>query len=213
MTRKEDRELGSVMELAAKGAYTRIKKRFADATLTGNDAHDSLRAGFANSGLDCDNTPPNCETIFRKVLTDGAIPRGTLAWDFYMLLFAHSGACWSLVDSSEISDNLEFRMGKESEVVTCMDKEKPCAGHPVLADQNRVLASPWSVKPDVDFDISKDPLFVCYMPQDLAKKTNPKAHLGRVSWMTWAYTFVYERRFSFLEPSPPAPLPNVGEGS
>ena len=42
-------------------------------------------------------------------------------------------------------------------------------------------------------------MFVCYLPRGLFRKVEPKVHMGRAAWLTWAYKFLFERTVSYEE--------------
>jgi hypothetical protein len=70
-------------------------------------------------------------------------------------------------------------------------------GLPVLEDQNGVVDSPWIATSPADLESCSDPVFICYLPEELFRTIDPKSHLGRVVWLTFAFQFIFERSFSF----------------
>ena len=130
-----------------------------------------------------------------RLLKEDRIDLCCLAWDFYLLLLAHSMVPWSIMDASKIKEPLVLRLGNQGEQLLAGDQARDCAGLPVLADEEGPKAAPWLLADPDQFEDCTEPLYACYMPDETARKINPKAHLGRIIWMTWAYHFVVEKTF------------------
>lgn len=188
---RQDREMGSVMELAAKGALAKIKKKFPTEDFTNHETCRSVRSLFAKTGLNPATTPPVSELMMKKILKEDRIALCCRPWDFYLLLMAHSLAPWSVINSAVITSPLVFRMGRKGETLD----EQDCRDLPILADTNGPRAAPWHMDDPEPLKDCKEPLYVCYMPEEAARRIDPKSHLGRINWMTWAYHFVVEKTF------------------
>ena len=98
----------------------------------------------------------------------------------------------------------EFRcdMGEAGETLVTSGGPIECGGLPVLADREGVKASPWVPLRPTDLEGCREPVFVCYLPKPLFRRLEPKSHMGRAIWLTWAYRFVFERTCSYREPTP-----------
>ena len=196
LTPKIGREMGSVMDLACSGALAKLQKRYPDRDLSSDPEVCRFREGIADLGIDPAKTAPSSERVLTRMLESGTFPRGPIAWEYLHLLVTHSPSPWSLMDAARLEGPFEFRYGKSGETIGCETEFSGVEGLPVLTDQKGVVASPWTCSRKEDFGADIDPLFVCFMPEKLWRKINPKAHIGRLVWMTWAYTFVVERAFS-----------------
>jgi len=67
---------------------------------------------------------------------------------------------------------------------------------PVLADGEGAKASPWTCGLPEELGSCSEPVFISYLPKSLFRTISPKSHFGQVVWLTWAYHFVFERRYS-----------------
>jgi DNA/RNA-binding domain of Phe-tRNA-synthetase-like protein len=148
-------------------------------------------------GLDPEATPPSSERLIVRLLEKEAAARGPLAWEFFTILVAKTQAPWSVLDRSRLNPPLVFRLGERGELIHGMDATLDCAGLPVLADQDGVMASPWTCVPPSALHECPEPVFVCYLPKELFRTVEPRAHVGRAVWLTWAYKFVFERAYSY----------------
>lgn len=191
-----EREMGSVMQVAAKGAISRVAKRFPLGRLDENPTIQAVREMLARHGVDWQVTPANSERIVQRIVKDKSFPAGELAWQFLVLLTINSLAPWSLLDPNRLAGPLVFRAGQKGEVVPGGQANSDCFNRPVLADANGVVGAPWWLEVGDEAVNPQSPLFVCYMPESHARQINPKAHIGRLVWMTWAYTFAYEKAFA-----------------
>lgn len=196
LARREDRDLGNVMETATAGALAHLRQCFPDGDLGRSSTVAAIRRDLERLGIDPRRHPPSSELVIRNLLENAETIRGPLAWEFLNILIAKSHAPWSALDRSTLNPPLEFRQGKVGETVAGETGEFDCAGLPVLADRDGVKASPWSPSPRSKLEGSNEPVFICYVPEDLFRMVGPRAHVGRSVWLTWAYRFVFERTCS-----------------
>jgi DNA/RNA-binding domain of Phe-tRNA-synthetase-like protein len=193
----EGRELGNVMDVAMRGAETSLRRRFPDGRLQADPAVSSLRDQLQRLGVDPRKTPPCSELLLASFLTAHRIPRGSLTWEFLAILTAKSAAPWTVLDREDLAPPLVFRLGKPDEELGSLAGATACDALPVLADTEGVKASPWTHPVSSDLRDVNDAVFVCFLPEELFRVVQPKSHLGRVVWFTWAYRFVFERTSSF----------------
>lgn len=199
LTRSEGRDLGNVMDTATTGAVAHLKQCFPDGELTRSPTVVAIRRELERLGIDPRQNPPSSELMIRDLIENAANIHGPLAWEFLNILIAKSHAPWSAMDRSELSPPLVFRHGNTGETITGAAGDIECAGLPVLADRDGVKASPWSPSPRSRLEGSNEPVFICYLPEDLFRLVGPRAHVGRSVWLTWAYRFVFERTCSYRE--------------
>ncbi len=193
LARREDRDLGNVMELAMRGAAARPGRDDPTAESDPDPAARKLRESLARLGHDADRTPPSSESMIAEYAASGDPARGSLAWRFLFLLVAKSRAPWSVVDREGLHLPLVFRKGRPGERIPDRGADLDAEGLPVLADRTGVLASPWTLPSPADLEGCREPVFVCYLPADLYRRVNPRGHMGRAIWFTWAYKFITER--------------------
>lgn len=193
LARREDRDLGNVMELALKGAAARLRHGGSGAESGPNPAARRLRESLARLGQDPERTPPSSESMIAEYRASEDPARGSLAWRFLFLLVAKSQAPWSVMDREELSLPLVFRRGRPGERIPDRGADLDAEGLPVLADREGVRASPWTLPSPSELEGCREPVFVCYLPGDLFRRVNPRGHMGRAIWFTWAYKFITER--------------------
>jgi len=189
----EGRDLGNVMDMAVKGARNHLRKCFPERELHGNSTVRSVRDGLARLGLDPERTPPCSESLLNGFLEDPERIRGSLAWEFLALLTIKSLAPWSVLDWDAVEPPLVFRYGIRGESISASPGILDCEGLPVLADAGAIRATPWTHGSGNQLEGCAEPLFVCYLPEELFRTVQPKSHMGRTVWLTWAYRFVFER--------------------
>jgi len=185
-----DRDKGNVMDLATSGAFR---------TLQGaGDTDESgmsllLREYWSQVGLDPSEFPPSSEQLVQRALEQGGIDRGCLAWEFLSILVLKSGVPWAALDRRVLHTPLVYRLGEPGESLPTDRGDVSCVGLPVLADSEAVRAAPWALGSADDL-VDADPVvFVCFLPQDMFRRVNPKSVLGRAVWLTWVYRFVFEK--------------------
>lgn len=196
-----ERELGNVMDVLVSGTQAELARRFPGGCLQSGSTLVAIRDHLRCLGIDPDATPPCSELMIRGFLADGAIARGALAWEFLAALTIRSQAPWAVLDRCALKPPLVFRQGTSGETLPRTAGEFDCNGLPVLADQTGVVASPWTYGLPGDLSGCPEVVFVCFLPQDIFRSIQPKSHLGRVVWLTWAYRFVFERTCSCRAPS------------
>lgn len=196
MTAPEGRELGNVMDVAVRGAFRYLLRRGLDQGLERSPVVCSIREALRRLGLDPESTPPCSETLISGFLENGELPRGSIAWEFLAVLTAKSQAPWSAFCRAGLKPPLVFRLGDPEEMVVTSSGTHECDGLPVLADRNGAKGSYWVPGHPRDLQDCADPVFVCYLPGDLFRSVDPKSHLGRTVWLTWALRFVFERSFA-----------------
>ena len=194
---REERDLGNVMDVAMEGALAHLKRVHPGGRLEESDTILAIRDGLTTLGIDPAATPPASELLLSDFLQTGRIPRGTLAWEFLAQLTVKSEAPWSVVDRDAIEPPLDWRLGESGERLCDADGWHDCERLPVLADQQGVKTSFWVRLDPTELETCREPVFVCYLPQRLFRRVEPRAHLGRAVWLTWAYRFVFERTGSF----------------
>jgi hypothetical protein len=194
---REGRDLGNVMDLAMEGARSHLRRGHPDGRLDESDTILAIREDLIGLGVDPRATPPASELLISEFLEKGRITRGTMAWEFLALLTVKSEAPWSVVDRDTIEPPLEWRLGERGESLTTTEGSRDCEGLPVLADRNGVKTSPWDRLAPTELDGCGEPVFVCYLPKRLFRRVEPRAHMGRAVWLTWAYRFIFERTCSY----------------
>jgi hypothetical protein len=196
MTTTEWRDLGNVMDLATEGALAEIGRACPDGRLDSDPTVTALRSCLRRLGIDPIRTPPASELLIAEVLEKRSFPRGCLAWEILAILTIKSQAPWSVVDHDALAMPLSFRLGEAGEALSTPGGEWSCEGLPVLADRNGAVASPWSSVSRYALEGCKRPLFVCFLPREMFRSVQPKTHMGRAVWLTWAYRFVFEKTCS-----------------
>lgn len=193
MIRAAERDHGNVMEVALEGAHAHLRRRFPNGKLEDNQTLAELREHLRAC---CPaGAPPrtSAELLIASWLQNGRIKEGCLAWQFWAILIAKSGVPWSVLDQARLQPPLVFRMGEPGESLSHAGTPLSCASLPVLADLNGAVASPFVHGHPDALAHCRAPLLVCYLPAALFRGVDPKSHLGRVVWLTWAYRFAYER--------------------
>ncbi|MBU0742591.1 hypothetical protein KKG45_05500 [bacterium] len=199
LTVARDRDLGNVMDVATRGALSELKRSFPDGRLEAHATISALRDRLPELGCNPDTTPPCSELLLSAITAAGGIHRGCLAWEFLSMLTIRSAAPWTVLDRRSLRTPLVFRPGETGETLPQADGRFDCAGLPVLADQAGVKASPWTLGAPEALQDLNEVVFLCFLPADLFRSVNPRNHLGRVVWLTWAYRFVFERTCRFRE--------------
>lgn len=190
---RKEREMGTVMQTAGKGAYARLKKLMPE----GSEAENPTIVKYRNeiAGL-CPGPIKQglcSESMLRDILKRQSPMWDCLSWDFLSLLTIHTLAPWGLFDAANFTYPLVFRNGEKGEIITGSCGEVDCEGLPILADSKVLLGSPFVYPKNENPENIENPAFVCFMPATLARKINPKSHVGRINWTTWAYEFEIER--------------------
>jgi len=179
----EGRELGGVMDMAIEGAYKHLLRSCPDGDLDRSETLFTIREGLQHLGIDSKATPPCSEQLLSSCIAANAIPRGSLAWEFLTVLTVKSQAPWTVIDRRRLQPPLHFKLGED--------------GLPMLVDQEGVKGNPWLAPAPTDLADCTDPVFICYLPEALFRSIDPKSHLGRVVWLTFAFRFAFERSFSY----------------
>jgi hypothetical protein len=192
----EERDRGNVMDVAVKGAWAQLLRSHPGRGLEQAGTVEMVRRGLKEVGLDPAAVCPASEALLAGFLEAGEMSRGSLAWEFFSVLTVKSEAPWSVVARSSLRPPLTFRAGRPGETLASRGRPFDCEGLPVLADETGVLASPWTLGSPSDLEGCTEAVFVCYLPRDLFRAIEPKTHLGRLVWLTWAYRFVFERTYS-----------------
>jgi hypothetical protein len=185
------------MDLAADGAGEMLRTAVPRGRIAEGSMLAAIRGSLERMGYDQDATPTVIEHLVRDFRAAGMVPRGTLAWDFLVLLIAKSQAPWSVLDPEELTPPLVFREGLPGETHEHAGGRLNCAGLPVLADAGRVVATPWTHRRPNDLERCRSPLFICYLPQELFRKVQPRSHMGQALWLTWVYKFLFERTCTY----------------
>jgi hypothetical protein len=196
MVAAEERELGNVMDVAVSGAFAHITKLCPRGELTESSTIVALRDELRSIGVEPEACPPSSEVLIEQFLATGEVIRGSLAWEFLAVLVCRSMTPWSVVDRWCLRPPLEFRFGEPGETISDQGGILDCHGLPVLADGEGAKASPWTCGQPGQLEGCSEPVFISYLPKSLFRTINPKGHLGQVVWLTWAYRFVFERRYS-----------------
>jgi hypothetical protein len=178
----EGRELGSVMDMAIEGASKHLMRSCPDGDLDRSEMVGTIREGLQQLGIDAKATPPCSEQLLSSFIAADAIPRGSLAWEFLAVLTVKSQAPWTVIDRGMLRPPLHFRVGDD--------------GLPLLSDREGVKGNPWLAPAPADLEDFREPVFICYLPETLFRSIDPKSHLGRVVWMTFAFRFAFERSIS-----------------
>ena len=197
LTLSEGRDHGDVMDLAADGAAEMLRTAFTGGRIAEGSMLAEIRTSLKGMGHDPDRTPTVTELLVRDFHAAGKVPRGTLAWDFLVLLMAKSQAPWSVIDPEELAPPLVFREGLSGETHQHTGGTLDCTELPVLADTNGVVGTPWTHRKSDDLENCRSPLFICCLPQELFRKVQPRTHVGQALWLTWIYKFLFERTCSF----------------
>ncbi|MFH1845810.1 MAG: hypothetical protein ABIF77_21715 [bacterium] len=188
-----ERDLRNVMDMATKGAVAELQRSHPDGDLLADGTVSALHRSLTRLGFDPSRLPTCSEQLLSRILNHRAIERGCLAWEFLNVLTVKSHAPWVALDRQQLKPPLVFRIGAPDEILVTPEGDFGCEGLPVLADTEAVKASPWTVNRPDDLVSAKDVVFLCFLPWELFRKVQPKSHLGRVVWLTWAYRFVFER--------------------
>jgi hypothetical protein len=196
----EGRDLGNVMDVAMEGARSHVERVHPSRSLDESETIVAIREGLTGLGIDPHANPPASELLIAEFLETGTIARGTLVWEFLALLTVKSESPWSVVDRDVLTPPLEFRLGEQGESIATPGGSHECAGLPVLADQEGVRASPWVRRLPTELEGCREPVFVCYLPKHLFRRLEPRSHMGRAVWLTWAYRFIFERTCSYRTP-------------
>jgi hypothetical protein len=183
LTARPGRDLGNVMEMAIEGAFKHLQRSFPDGDLARSETVTLVREHLGRLGIDSKANPPCSELLISGFIAANGISRGSLAWEYLAVLTAKSQAPWTVLDRGNLKPPLRFTSGER--------------GLPVLEDQNGVVDSPWIATSPADLESCSDPVFICYLPEELFRTIDPKSHLGRVVWLTFAFQFIFERSFSF----------------
>jgi len=192
-----ERDLGNVMDMATKGALAELQRTHPAGDLLSDDTVSALHVSLRRLGFDPCRRPTCSEQLLQRILQDGAIARGCLAWEFLNVLTVKSHAPWVALDRQQLQPPLRFRTGAPDEVLATPAGDFKCEGMPVLFDSEGIKASPWTVNRPEDLATATEVVFLCFLPQELLRRVQPKSHLGRVVWLTWAYRFVFERTCSY----------------
>ncbi|MEW5984180.1 MAG: hypothetical protein AB1806_17650 [Acidobacteriota bacterium] len=192
----EGRDLGNVMEVAVEGSLDWLARRRPDGSSDAADTMHLIRGALGPLGIDLARVRPSSELLCDRLATAPATARGGLAWQFLCVLVARSAAPWSVLDRKALSPPLVLRIGEDQESLPHDGGRMRCGDLPVLADQAAVRASPWTLESAERLDACTEPVFVCYLPGDLMRRVDPKNHLGRLVWLTWAFTFAFARTYS-----------------
>jgi hypothetical protein len=198
---REERDLGNVMDVAMEGARSHLRRGHPAGRLDESETILAIREGLRGLGVDPRTAPPASELLISEFLETGQITRGTMAWEFLAVLTVKSEAPWGVVDRDAIEPPLEWRLGRRGESFPSADGSRGCEGLPVLADQTGAKTSPWDRFPPTGLDGCRELVFVCYLPQRLFRRLEPRAHMGRIVWLTWAYRFIFERTCSYRGPT------------
>ncbi len=196
---RQDRDLGNVMDTAVKGALAELGRSLPGGRLDRSPAILALRQSLRSLGVDLDGATPCSEQLLAALLASPRAARGCLAWEFLNILTIRSLAPWSVLDRTHLVPPLEFRAGRAGERLPAT----ACAGEglPLLVDAAGVKASPWTCPAPEELEGLNEPVFVCYLPEDLFRVVEPKSHMGKLVWLTWAYRFVQQRTCSFRQVS------------
>ena len=197
MTTTEWRDLGNVMDVATEGALAELYRNHRDGRLDSGVTVTALRTCLRTMGIDPARTPPVSELLITEVLEKRSFPRGCLAWEMLAILTIRSQAPWSVVDHDALAMPISFRLGEPGETLSTASGEQACEGLPVLADRKGTVASPWSPVSRYGLEGCKRPLFVCFLPRKIFRSVQPKTHMGRAVWLTWAYRFLFEKTCSY----------------
>jgi len=190
LLRQTERDLGNVMETALGGAVAYARSCAPDGDVSRAPDLAEIRAGIEGGAA----APPLAsELCIRRVLEDPGSVRGPRAWEFLHFLTLKSQAPWGVVDSAVVRGNLHYRRGRDGERFAHRAGELDCGGLAVLADEESVLATPWTEPLAEPLAQCEAPIFVCFLPADLYRKVDPRGHMGRAIWVTWAYFFLKQR--------------------
>ena len=193
LVRREERDLGNVMEVALRGAIANARRNAPDGRVDRGETAASIREQLIEMGLDPAHPAPASEQLIARVLEDPEAASGPLAWQFLVLLSLNSQAPWTVVSADRISPPLRFRPGRAGEELP--NSALPAEGLPVLADQNGVVASPWTLPDPDELAECTRPVFFCFLPGPLFRRIEPMAWMGRTVWSTWAFGFVWQRSY------------------
>ena len=197
LARRDERELGNVMETALRGAIAHARSCAPGGRLGASQTVAAIRSSLVDLGLDPTRTPPASEHLIRRVLEDPTSANHSLNWQFLVILTLKSQAPWTVIPGERLSTSMTFRLGVEGESLPGLEGQLSCQSLPVLADPHGLLASPWSLPDPEQIADCAAPLFVCFLPSEVYRKIEPMAHMGRAVWLTWAYRFLRQRSFSF----------------
>lgn len=197
MTFYKWRDLGNVMDLATQGAFSKLLKIQQPGYLSAGPTLGDIKKAVQDIGYDTEKTPLCSELLLTEFMDKQLFLKGCLAWDIMAILTINSQAPWSVVDGEILEPPLEFRIGAPSEKFPGPTGDLDCEGLPVLADTKQVLASPFFLPDRYALEGCTMPLFVCYLPADLFRMVQPKSHMGRAVWLTWAYKFQFEKTGTF----------------
>jgi hypothetical protein len=195
LIRRQERDLGNVMEVALRGAIAHARKCAPSGRVDEAEIPAAIRTAFAELGLDPEVRPPASEQLIEAVLRDPQMAEGCLSWQFLSILTLKSQAPWTILRGDTIAPPLVFRLGVEKESLPLESGFLACDGLPILADTTGPLASPWTLPDREQIADCDAPVFICCLPRTLFRRVEPKAHMGRAMWTTWAYSFLRQRTY------------------
>lgn len=200
MTNYNWRDLGNVMDLATEGAMAELLRNHPDGRLESGKTTSAIRDSMISLGFNLDETPLCSDQLLSELLDKKNFPRGCLAWEFLAILTIKSQAPWAVLDEDKIRHPLTFRLGESGETVPTLTGVMDCEGLPVLADSEGAKASPWNQISRYSLEGVSRPLYICFLPKELFRKVQPKTHIGRTVWLTWAFSFEFEKTCTCKEP-------------
>lgn len=179
-----------VLDVAVKGAVSRVKRRF-DGIDFGADP--TVRA--LGDVLD-EQHEPTSDVLARSILAGEDFPRAHPGIEFRDILALRTQLPWSVMDAHNVLFPMAFRMGKTGETGEHLGREVDLEGVPVLADGKGIVASPCCChRADRMGDETRDVIVVCYTPMSIAQDFTARKELGRLMWMTWVFKFEAEKAF------------------
>jgi DNA/RNA-binding domain of Phe-tRNA-synthetase-like protein len=186
----------AVLRITIEGTISIFQRKFSDNSYIDEPIVRSIRSLLMSGGLPKDSCVSSFELLAKRVLVGEGIQTEKPGVVFRDLLSLKSMAPWSVMDVSQISFPLLFRMGREEETLNQESSNFNLKGCPVLCDKVGRLWTPITLTDEHDITAScRDVLLVCYAPIERAREVAAKSHLGSMVHMTQAFRFVMERAF------------------
>ncbi len=180
-----------VLDVAIKGAKTRVRKRFEKTPWEDEPTLCALREAL---GPDQQCTS---ECLAREILDGGEFPRAAHPGvEFRDLLALRTMLPWSVMEARQVLFPMQYRLGEAGETGEQRGQEVDLEGLPVLADGRGVVASPCCSHDAARLtDDAQEVVLVAYTPMSIAQEFTARTELGRLMWMTWVFRFESEKAF------------------
>ena len=194
--RLTDGDHEAVLRIAIDGTVSIFRKKFFAGSYVDEPIVCSTRLLLMSGGLSRKRCVSSFELLAKRVLDSQGIQSEKPGVVFRDLLSLKSMTPWSIMDISQVSFPLVFRMGREEDGLNRDERNSNLKEYPVLCDRHGRVWTPITLADEADIDaLCRDILLVCYAPIEQTREVAPKSHLGRMVHMTQSFRFVMERAF------------------